>query len=223
MMILLCLLIIKMYHSYSPVIKYIAKEPIYRGNPNVKKIAFTCNVYWGNEYIPTLLGILRENEVKITFFIGGSWAKKFPQILKDIYYEGHEIGNHGYNHKNHKDLSLEENKKEIMEAEQIIEEIIGIKTRLFAPPYGEFNNETIKAAEELNYQIIMWSIDTIDWKKPGSDYIINKVLKKAHNGAIVLIHPTQDTVEALPTILEELKRAGYKLTTVTDIIPSKNN
>lgn len=60
-------------------------------------------------------------------------------------------------------------------------------------------------------------------EKPGSDYIINKVLKKAHNGAIVLIHPTQDTVEALPTILEELKRDGYKLTTVTDIIPSKNN
>lgn len=220
--IVLIFILIKVFSSYYSVFNYY-NEPIYKGDPNSKKIAFACNVYWGNEYIPDLLNIFKEEDIKITFFIGGSWARSFPRLLKIIHDEGHEIGNHGYSHKNHANLTLEENKAEILKAEKQIEEIIGIKTELFAPPSGAFNDDTIKAAEELNYKIILWSIDTIDWKKPGSQYIRDKVLGKTHNGAIVLMHPVKDTVEALPSIIAELKEQGYKVTNIHEIIYSSNH
>lgn len=215
-LIVLTFLLIKAFYGYYPVFYY--NEPIYKGNPNSKEIAFACNVYWGNEHIPDLLNIFKEEDIKITFFIGGSWARSFPRLLKMIYNEGHEIGNHGYNHKDHRTLTLEENKAEILKAEKQIEEIIGVKTRLFAPPSGEFNKETIKAAEELGYKIIMWSIDTIDWKRPGSQYIRDKVLKNVHNGAIVLMHPVNDTVEALHNIIAELKEQGYMITNIHEVL-----
>lgn len=193
-------------------------EPIYEGAKNKKIMAFTCNVAWGNEYIPKLLEIFEEKDVKITFFIEGRWADKFPELLRLIESKGHEIGNHGYSHAHHAQLSLEQNINEIKKTEKTIEEIINKKTSLFAPPYGEFSDNTVKATNELDYKLIMWTIDTIDWKKPGVDYIINKVLDNAGNGKIVLMHPTEDTVRALPTIIDNLKKDGYKISTVSDVL-----
>ncbi|HHW02806.1 MAG TPA: polysaccharide deacetylase family protein [Thermoanaerobacterales bacterium] len=193
-------------------------KPIYEGRGDKKIIAFTCNVAWGNEFLPPLLRVFEEKNVKITFFIEGRWAEKNPELLRLIDGKGHEIGNHGYSHAHHAKLSLEQNINEIKDAESIIEKITGKKPLLFAPPYGEFSDLTIKAAESLNYRVIMWSIDTIDWKKPGVDYIVNKVLKKAGNGKIVLMHPTEDTVKAMPVIIENLQKQGYKITTITDLL-----
>jgi polysaccharide deacetylase family sporulation protein PdaB len=181
-------------------------------------MAFTCNVAWGNEYIPQMLKIFEEKNVKITFFIEGRWAEKYPEILRLIHSKGHEIGNHGYSHAHHAKLSLEQNLQEIKKAEEVIQKITGKKTSIFAPPYGEFSDKTIKAAESLNYNVIMWTIDPIDWKKPGVNYIVNKILKHAGNGKIVLMHPTEDTVKALPTVIENLRREGYKVTTVGELL-----
>lgn len=193
-------------------------EPIYEGIKNKKVMAFTCNIAWGNEYIPDLLEIFEKNNINITFFIEGRWADKFPELLCLIDSKGHEIGNHGYSHAHHAQLSLEQNIEEIKKTEDVIEKIINKKTSLFAPPYGEFSDNTVKATDELGYKLIMWTIDTIDWKKPGVDYIIDKVLNNAGNGKIVLMHPTEDTVRALPTIIENLKKEGYKISTVSDVI-----
>ncbi|MCL6613832.1 MAG: polysaccharide deacetylase family protein, partial [Firmicutes bacterium] len=107
---------------------------------------------------------------------------------------------------------------EITDAEKAIEKITGKKTVLFAPPYGEFSELTLKAAESLNYKLIMWSIDTIDWKKPGVDYIVKKILKNADNGKIVLMHPTEDTVRALPVVIDNLQNQGYRITSVTELL-----
>jgi len=196
-------------------------EPIYQGRKDKKLMAFTCNVAWGNEYIPPLLEIFREKNVKATFFIEGRWAEKYPDLLRLIYESGHEIGNHGYSHAHHAELSYEQNLNEIKKAEQTIENIIGVKTTLFAPPYGEFSEQTMKAASTMNYRLIMWTIDTIDWKKPGVDYIVNKVLDNAGNGKIVLMHPTEDTVKAMPTIIDNLYREGYKITTVSELLSTE--
>lgn len=193
-------------------------EPIYEGSKDKKAIAFTCNVAWGNEFIPKMLEIFDENEVKITFFLEGRWTDKFPEIAKLIHSKGHEIGNHGYSHAHHAQLSLEQNINEIKKAEEAIMKVTGKKPQVFAPPYGEFSEHTVKAAESLNYKLIMWSIDTIDWKKPGVDYIVNKVVKNAGNGKIVLMHPTEDTIQALPIIIRTLKKEGYQITTVSDLL-----
>jgi peptidoglycan/xylan/chitin deacetylase (PgdA/CDA1 family) len=100
--------------------------------------------------------------------------------------------------------------KEILDTEKEIESITAIKTRLFAPPYGEFNDTTLKAADSLGYKTIMWSIDTIDWRRDGVDKIIHRVMKNPHNGALVLMHPTADTVTALPIIIEGLAKPGLQ-------------
>ncbi|HHY14007.1 MAG TPA: polysaccharide deacetylase family protein [Thermoanaerobacterales bacterium] len=221
--VLMIMFLVKTFSNIIPVFRFNSEEPIYKGDSESKKIAFACNVYWGNEYIPDMLNIFRKNDIKITFFIGGSWSRDFPELLKMIYDEGHEIGNHGYNHKDHTKLAFEENKMEIIRAEKQIEETTGNKTNLFAPPSGAYNKDTIKAAKELGYTVIMWSIDTIDWKKPGSQYIIDKVINNSHNGAIVLMHPVEDTLEALPSIIMGLKAQGYEITNVSEVIANKNN
>jgi len=197
-------------------------KPIYEGDKNKKVIAFTCNVAWGNEFIPPLLEVFEERKVKATFFVEGGWAERFPELLKLIYSKGHEIGNHGYSHAHHAQISYEDNLNEIKQAEEAIFKITNNKTNLFAPPYGEFSDLTIKAAKSLDYKTIMWTIDTVDWKKPGIDYIVNKVLDNAGNGKIVLMHPTEDTVKSMSVIIDNLQQQGYKITTVGEMLAPNN-
>lgn len=216
--ILLALIIlfkVLQYNMFKPAISNY--EPIYQGSANQKKIALTCNVFWGEEYIPQMLDILKKNDVKMTFFMGGTWVKKFPGLTAKIA-ENNELGNHSYSHPHPTFISKEENIKEIKKAEQIISKAARVKTNLYAPPYGEFNKTVLEAAGENGYQTIMWSIDTIDWKRPAPEAIVKRVCDKAHNGAIVLMHPTAQTIKALPVIIQELKKRGYHLTTVSDII-----
>jgi len=194
-------------------------DVFYKGNIDKKTIAFTCNVDWGNEYIPKILDIFRENNIKITFFVTGRWAENNSEILQQIYDDGHEIGNHGYNHRDYDKLSLEQNKIEIQKADKVIRDIIDYKPIFFAPPSGAYNDNTLLAANELGYEVIMWSIDTIDWRNDSTkEKIYNRVTSKVHNSAIVLMHPKEETVKALPSIIETLFEMGYKIGKVSDII-----
>ena len=192
--------------------------PVYHGSLHDKEIAFTFNVVWGEEYLPDILKILRDNEVKATFFIGGSWAEKYSHLVRQIDNDGHEIGSHGYSHPHPDELTLEENVEEIKKAESVLESITGKKPVFFAPPYGEKGRAVLSAAEMLGYTTILWSIDTIDWQRPEPSLIVKRVLEKAHNGAIVLMHPTEPTVKALPYLISELKGMGYKLVTVSTVL-----
>ena len=194
-------------------------DVFYKGNINDKIIAFTCNVDWGNEYIPKMLEIFEKNNIKITFFVTGRWAAKNDELLKQIYDKGHEIGNHGNTHRDYDNLSYEENKSEIFRADQVISQTLKYKPKFFAPPSGAYSNNTVKAAKELGYDVIMWSIDTIDWRKDSTkDKIINRVISKPHNSAIVLMHPKEETVKALPIIIKSLTNMGYKIGRISDII-----
>ncbi len=194
-------------------------DVFYKGNTNEKVIAFTCNIDWGNEFIPPMLEILKENNIIITFFVTGRWAEQNEDLLRKIYEHGHEIGNHGYLHRDYSLLSYEINKQEILKTDQIIRQTLNVKSKYFAPPSGAYNEDTVNAARDLNYNVIMWSIDTIDWRKDStSDKIINRVVSKAHNSAIVLMHPKEETIKALPTIIKSLKEQGYKLGKISDIV-----
>ncbi|MBU5314276.1 polysaccharide deacetylase family protein [Tissierella carlieri] len=191
----------------------------YQGNIDDKIIAFACNVDWGNEHIPNMLQIFKDNDIKITYFVTGQWAEKNKDILKTIYDNKHEIGNHGYSHKDYDKLSYDRNKEEILKAHNIIKETLNIDSKYFAPPSGAYNDNTIKAAKDLGYELIMWSIDTIDWRKDSTkNVIIERVTSKAHNSAIVLMHPTEETVKALPEIIKYLYQNGYKIGTISDVI-----
>lgn len=194
-------------------------QPIYQGNKEEQKIALTVNVDWGEEYIPGMLNALDAHQAKATFFITGRWAKKFPELTQEIANRGHEIGNHGFSHPHPDKISVEKNQQEILATEKEIEQITQIKTNLFAPPYGEHGANVLQAADSLNYKVILWTVDTVDWDKGRSpEMIYNKVVEKAENGAIVLMHPTDRTLKALPSMLRALKEKGYQLVTVSEIL-----
>lgn len=193
-------------------------DPIYKGQEDEKKIAFACNVVWGEEYLPQMLKIFKENNIKITFFIGGQWAEKNEEHLRSIHNDGHELGNHGYRHLYHSKLTPEANRQEILKTEERIRKVTDYKTVLFAPPYGDLNDTVVQSAEALGYKVIMWSIDTIDWNTRDYKKILQRLEKKHHNGAIVLMHPTKVTIEALPEIIESIAARGYTITTVSDVI-----
>ena len=168
--------------------------------------------------MPDMLQTLAANNIHITFFIGGSWAKKYPELLADMAAKGHELGNHTYTHPHPNAISKEKNKEQIQKTEDLVKEITGVKTTLYAPPYGEYNDMVLSAANELGYTSIMWSIDTIDWKRPPADVLKSRVTKKLHNGAIILMHPTEPTAKALPALIKEINQAGYTISTVSDIL-----
>ncbi len=192
-------------------------QPIFQGNTGEKKVAFACNVFWGEEFLPEMLDTLDANNIKITFFIGGSWAKRFPHVVTELARRGHELGNHTYSHPHPNTLSKEKNKEQILRAEELITELTQIKTTLYAPPYGEYNDTVLSAANELGYTTIMWSIDTIDWQRPPAEVLISRVMKKITNDSIILMHPTAPTAKALPELIQQIKSKGYTITTISDI------
>lgn len=190
----------------------------YSGNENSNKISLMINVYWGTEYLDGMLDILDKYDVKTTFFVGGTWAVKESDMLTKIYEKGHEIGNHGYSHKDQDKLSREDNKKEILTTHNIVKDLLGIDMTLFAPPSGAYSKTTVEVANELSYQTIMWTRDTIDWRDKDANLIYSRAIKNAKGGDLVLMHPTQKTLEALENIIVELQSKGFKLTTVSDAL-----
>ncbi len=189
----------------------------YSGNQKSNKISLMINVYWGTEYLDEMLQILSDNGVKTTFFVGGTWAVKESDMLQKIYAEGHEIGNHGYYHKDQGKLSAEKNYEEIVNTHKLVKTLIGVDMNLFTPPSGSYNKKTVEIATELGYKTIMWTEgrDTIDWRDKDSEVIYQRAIKNCKGGDFVLMHPTEATKNALDRIIKTLKEKGFELCTVS--------
>ncbi len=195
-----------------------AEGVYYRGSENKKEISLMINVYWGNEYIEEMLASFDEYNVKTTFFVGGSWVSKFPELFLKIVEKGHEIGNHGYFHKDHSKLDLAQNQQEIMNTHKIVQEYTGKAMTLFAPPSGAFNDYTLSVAKSHAYKTIMWTKDTIDWRDKNTQTIYNRAIKNMSNGDLILMHPTLNTMEALPQILKFCIENGFSVVPVSQNI-----
>lgn len=193
-------------------------KAIYRGNEYNNNISLMINVYWGTEYIDKMLEIFKENEVKVTFFVGGMWASENEEYLLKFIEQGHEIGNHGYYHKDHDKISKERNEEEIFITHKLVKALTGVDMNLFAPPSGAYNEVTLEVANELGYKTIMWSKDTIDWRDKNSELILNRAIAKPQNGDLILMHPTLSTIEALSSIINFYKNNKYNLVTVSQNI-----
>ncbi|MFW6023030.1 MAG: polysaccharide deacetylase family protein [Halanaerobiaceae bacterium] len=190
----------------------------YHGVRGSNNISLTINVDWGEEYLPGMLNILEENNVRATFFVTGNWANKNPEILKKIVKLGHEIGNHGYSHKHPKQLSDDGLVDLIKKNEELIFKITGEKTDLFAPPYGEVDERISNIARKIGYNTIMWSADTIDWQRPTPEIIIQRAVNKIDDGGIILMHPTEPSLAALDDIIKTLQGREYKFVKVSELI-----
>lgn len=183
---------------------------IYAGDENSGKVSLMINVYWGTEYILSMLDVLDEYDAKCTFFVGKTWADQNPAMVKEMFDRGHEIGNHGSYHKEHGNLGYDENVKEIKGCHDSVYGITLYSMNLFAPPGGSYNKETVRAAEDLGYKTILWTRDTIDWRDRNSSVIYERATKDLASGDLILMHPTAETLQALKPILEYIK--GKKLT-----------
>lgn len=190
-------------------------KPIYRGNGLDNSVSLMINVYWGTEFVAPILDVLKEYGAHSTFFVGGMWAADNAELMKRMLAEGHEIGNHGYFHRDHKKLNYDKNKQEIETCHVTVKTLTGIDMNLFAPPSGAFSNETLKSAKELNYRTIMWSRDTIDWRDKNADTVFSRATKGVTAGELILMHPTEHTLKALPRILEYYKSNSLVARTVT--------
>lgn len=197
-------------------------QPIYKGNPNKKTVAFMVNVAWGNEELVQILDILKQEDVKLTFFLDGSWLKNNMELAKRIQAEGHELSNHAYSHPDMSKLSRAQQLQQIKKTNELLLQL-GVKTPWFAPPSGDFNQTTIEVAKELDMHTVLWTLDTIDWKHPPASSVVAKINKKLEAGSLVLMHPTDTTVNSLSQLIQVAKDKGLKVTTVSETLSNERN
>lgn len=192
-------------------------HPIYRGNPDKKMISLMINVAWGDEYLPSMLETLKKENVFATFFLDGTWLSKNLETAKAIGAAGHELSNHAYSHKNMSELSRSRAEEEIRKTENLLKRI-GVKNKLFAPPSGDYDQETVEIAYQMKLRTVLWTIDTVDWMKPAPEDVIRKVTGKLEPGAMILMHPTSASMLSLEAIIKDAKKKGYALGTVSELI-----
>lgn len=192
--------------------------PIYQGNPLKTQISLVINVSWGNEYLEEILAILAEKSVKASFFLVGRWAEANADLVKKIDELGMDFGNHGYSDPHMQDLGDDAIKEEIVRTNQVIKDLTSADVKWFSPPYGEKVEKIYAAAADLGLHTVLWSLDTIDWKLPGEGAIIARIVPNLHNGAIILMHPTEQTPGALRIIIDEARAKGLDIVTVTEML-----
>ncbi len=203
------------FNGTAATVSYENTNLYYGGKEETGAVSLTFNVYENTENVKKILDILDEYGAKATFFIGGCWADDNVDCVREIYTRGHELGSHGYFHKDHSKMSYGANLEEIRPSVKLLEMICINKVALFAPPSGAFCEETLSACETLGMKVIMWSRDTIDWRDKSVDKIYERATKNLKSGEIILMHPKDVTVEALPEILKYISESGLKTATVS--------
>lgn len=169
---------------------------------------------------PRLLDMLKERNIKATFFVIGKCVAENPDIAKRIVDEGHEIANHSWSHPQLTKLSPGGFDAEIAQTNDAIVKATGIRPVIMRPPYGAINTTLTKRLnEEYGLSVILWSVDPLDWKIRKSDHVSGHIIKNAAPGAIILAHDIHaSTVDAMPATLDALQSKGYKFATVSELI-----
>lgn len=183
--------------------------------PNVRKIASP----WGNEDTQTLIDIFDQYNVKVTFFVVGEWAEKYPESVQALAEAGHEVMSHSNDHAHFNTLSADEIIADINACNDKIEAITGVRPTLFRPPFGEYDDHVITTVRAMGIEPIQWDVDSLDWKDYDAATITQRVTEKVGPGSIVLFHNAAlHTPEALPGILEYLLQEGYDIVPISQLI-----
>ncbi len=193
------------------------KPPVSPGDPNVKRIALTFDDGPHPKVTEQILNTLDKYDAKATFFMLGSRVKHYPDIARDVLARGHEIGNHTWNHPVLTKMPLEQVLKEYTSTANEIELAINQGATVFRPPYGATNDEI---NEKIPVPVVLWSIDTLDWKHRNSQLLLTYIKNNLHNNSIVLMHDIhQSTADGLDAVLAYLQGEGYEFVTVSEILP----
>ncbi len=198
--------------------------PVYCVSRDDKKIALTIDAAWSTDKTEFILSELDRQDVRATFFLCGVWVDAYPDYVKMIAEAGHEIGNHSLSHPHMNTLSREEVQREISSLDDTIEQLTGSRCTLFRAPFGEYNNTVITAVREIGYEVVQWSLDTVDWKESRStQQILDGVLPKLKSGDIILCHNNGFKIEEyLPILIKTAKEQGFTFVTVGELLLSGN-
>ncbi|MGL5328290.1 MAG: polysaccharide deacetylase family protein [Peptostreptococcaceae bacterium] len=199
---------------------------IKKGNTEEKVVALTFDDGPDEDFTPQILDILKKHEVKATFFVIGEKVEYHPEIVKRELAEGHEIGNHTYTHINVSKRGYDDINNEISKTQEAIKKVTGEEPKIFRPPYRAISKNMCDIVKNKNMNIVLWSsLDPRDWSNPGVYYIVNTIDTKVENGNIILLHDYNNlrnsksqTIQALDSVITNLKSKGYKFVTVSEMI-----
>ncbi len=193
-------------------------EFVTHGPRGRKRVALTFDD-GPSTYTPGILRILRQKNAKATFFMLGQQVANYPSYARRVLALGHEVANHSYDH------PLLPSRSNISQASRRIKQVTGFRPCLFRPPYGAVNSSVRASARAEHMKVVNWDVDTNDWKLPGAASIASTIGNRTTRGSIVLMHdgggPRGGTVEALAAGIDRLKRRGYELVTVSELLGNR--
>ncbi|NLA27508.1 MAG: polysaccharide deacetylase family protein [Firmicutes bacterium] len=227
------LLLIASVSLYRVVYSGPEQAPVFNcGKSAQKLVAITFDDGPDPRYTAPILDILKDKNVRATFFVVGTQAERHPELLHRCIEEGHEIGNHTYSHANLYRRNSQKIEKEISWNSAVIEKITGQAPQYFRPPRGLYDERILATCNRLEQRLILWSVSGEDWMEPSARHIVKQVSQKIHPGAIILLHDgggflhnyggnRSNTVNALGQIIDVLQQRGYRLVTISELLDSE--
>ncbi|MBQ8201665.1 MAG: polysaccharide deacetylase family protein [Clostridia bacterium] len=195
--------------------------PIYSVEREDKVISVTFDASWGGDKTMAILDLLDEYNAKATFFLVGIWVDKYPELVQAIHERGHEIGNHSDSHPYMTQISEAKMRQELDGMSDKIEALLGQRPTLFRPPYGDYNNKVVTVSRDEGYEVVQWSIDSLDWKNRGVDDLVKRATTNVQPGDIILFHNDSEyIVQALPAILQYYQAQGFSMIPAGEILLS---
>lgn len=192
-----------------------------KGSVEEPNIALTFNISWGEERVHDILDMLKKEEVQATFFLSGEWAERHPAIVEKIAEDKHEIGMLGYRYKSYVEQEIEQVQKDLYLAQETFEKIGYEDLKLLRTPSGHFNEEVLELAKSMGFEVVHWNVNPNDWENPGTENIVDTVMKSTSNGDILLLHASdsaKQTAGALETILPGLKNKGFSFVPISELM-----
>jgi peptidoglycan/xylan/chitin deacetylase (PgdA/CDA1 family) len=186
------------------------------------KVAVTFDDGPNPKFTPTILAELAKRKILSTFFLIGRNVKTWPSLAKSMHEQGHEVANHTFTHPTLSKLDDVAVADELRRGQDAIHAATGVTPKLFRPPYGAFRRTQASLATAEKLEILLWNVDPRDWAQPGIEKIQSTIKTESKPGAIVLLHELHEqTLEALPSVLDDLQARGFQLTTITDLLGRK--
>lgn len=192
-----------------------------KGSAEDPNIALTFNISWGEEKVHDILEKLEAEEVQATFFLSGEWAERHPEIVEKIAEGKHEIGMLGYRYKSYVKQEIEQVQRDLHLAQEVFSRLGYEDLNLLRTPSGHFNEEVLELAKKMGFEVIHWNVNPNDWDNPGTEKIVDDVMKATSNGDILLLHASdsaKQTAGALETILPGLKNKGFSFVPISELI-----
>lgn len=190
------------------------------GGKDSKNVYLTFDAGYEAGYTEKILEVLKQNDVKATFFLTAHYINSKPELVKRMIDEGHIIGNHTVNHKSMPEIDNETIKKEVMGLHTAVYEKFGYEMKYIRPPKGEYSERTLEFTNTLGYTSVMWSFAYDDWeeqKQGRENYGKEKILNNIHNGAVILLHSTsKDNANILDECIKEIKKMGYEFKSIEE-------